>query len=257
LERDEMRVAVLVLAIWLCSMSAVLAQGYVYQPSGLDFVSTTPVEAGQTVRGLVMLSTGMLTLGDVAVQEQESDDMFTYWRGTYNRGTYYYDIYSGYWKPGPVEYKRAFLNFKSEVLEGWTRVFGGLIDYNHFFSQDGVLYKRVNIERNRHRKTNKRRKIVYTYFVNMETGERSDSGSLPYLVIGDVDRTWLEEQMRKQEDLYRLIVREDPAFPNWRVEAYEAPSEVVVANGQPDAEQLNLLQLIEQETGTVKVEGEK
>lgn len=251
-----MRVVVIALAMWLLSVSASYAQGYVYQPSGLEFVTTSPVEAGQTLRGLVLLPSGMLALAEVKVQELESDDMFTYWRGTYNRGIYYYDIYSGYWKPAPVEYRRAFLNFQGEVLEGWTRVFGNLVDYNHFFSQDGVLYKRVNVERNRHRKTNNRRKIVYTYFVNMETGERSDSGSLPYLVIGDANSDWLQEQMRKQEELYRSIVREDPAYPNWRSEAFIAPNEVVVANGQADNDQLNLLQLIEQETGGVQVQGE-
>ena len=250
-----MRVLFAACALWLALGTAALAQGYVYQPSGLDFVSTAPVEAGETVRGLILLSTGIITLGDVKVQGQESDDMFTYWSGTYNRGTYYYDTYSGYWKPGPVQYRRGALSFQGDAIEGWVRVFGGVIDTNNFFGQDGVLYKRVNIERNRHRKTNKRRKIIYTYFVNMETGERSDSGSYPVLVIGEAGQEWLDQQMQNQENMYRLIVREDPAFPKWRTEAYQAPSEVVIANGQADAEQLNLLQQIEQETGPVQVEG--
>lgn len=250
-----MRVVIAVCALWLMLGGAALAQGYVYQPSGLGFVSTEPVSSGEYVRSLILMPTGLITLGEVYVDGQESDDMFTYWRGTFNRGTYYYDAYSGYWKPGPVEYRRSLLTFQGEVIEGWTRVFGSLVDYNNFFGQDGVLYKRVNIERNRHRKTNNRRKIIYTYFVNMETGERSDSGSLPYLVIGDASKDWLEEQMRKQEDLYRSIVRQDPAFPDWRSEAFTAPEEVVVANGKADAEQLNLLQLIEAETGAVDVQG--
>lgn len=250
-----MRVLFAACALWLGLAGAAWAQGYVYQPSGLGFVSTEPVAAGQSLRSLILMPTGLITLGEVYVESQVSDDMFTYWRGTFNRGTYYYDSYSGYWKPGPVEYRRAFLSFQGSMVEGWTRVFGSLVDYNNFFGQDGVLYKRVNIERNRHRKTNNRRKIVYTYFVNMDTGERSDSGSLPYLVIGNADKDWLDEQMRKQEDLYRSIVREDPAFPDWRSEAFQAPTEVVVANGKADSDQLNLLQLIEQETGAVQVEG--
>jgi hypothetical protein len=237
----------------LLPAAAYAQQGYVYQPSGLGFVSREPIEAGQRVQGLILQPTGLLSLGELNVQGQESDDLFTYWTATYNRRSYYYDIYSGYWKPGPVSYRHATLNFSGDLLEGWVRVFGGLVDYNNFFGQDGVLYKRVNIERNRHRKTNNRRRIVYTYFVNMQTGERSDSGSLPYLVIGDVSKDWLQEQMSKQEELYRSIVREDPAFPQWQVEAFVAPGEVVVANGQPDAEQLSLLQLIEQTAGPVQV----
>jgi hypothetical protein len=252
-----MRVLFAACALWLALGTAVWAAGYVYQPSGLGFVSTAPVEAGQTVRGLIMLPTGIITLGDVKVTGQVSDDMFTYWSGTYNRGTYYYDSYSGYWKPGPVEYRRGALSFQGVAVEGWVRVFGGVIDTNNFFGQDGVLYKRVNIERNRHRKTNSRRKIIYTYFVNMDTGERSDSGTFPTLVIGEAGKEWLDQQMKNQEDMYRSIVREDPAFPKWRTEAYTAPSEIVVANGQADAEQLNLLQQIEQETGAVKVESSK
>lgn len=252
-----MRVLFTACALWLALGTAALAQGYVYQPSGLGFVSTAPVEAGQTVRGLILLPTGMISLGDVKVSGQESDDMFSYWRGTFSNGAYYYDSYSGYWKPGPVQYRRGALNFQGNTVEGWVRVFGGLIDTNNFFGQDGVLYKRVNIERNRHRKTNNRRKIIYTYFVNMDTGERSDSGSLPYLVIGDAGKDWLDQQMQNQEELYRSIVREDPAFPQWRSEAFQAPSEVVVANGQADAEQLNLLQLIEQEAGPIQVQSEQ
>jgi hypothetical protein len=252
-----MRILFVACACWLLLAGTALAQGYAYQPSGLGFVATEPVAAGQSLRSLILMPTGLITLGDVYVESQESDDMFTYWRGTFNGSTYYYDSYSGYWKPGPVEYRRAFLSFQGATIEGWTRVFGSLVDYNNFFGQDGVLYKRVNVERNRHRKTNNRRKIIYSYFVNMDTGERSDSGSLPYLVIGDVDKEWLDEQMSKQEALYRSIVREDPAFPNWRVEAFEAPTEVVVANGKPDAEQLNLLQIIEKETSSVKVEDSK
>jgi hypothetical protein len=237
--------------------SPVLAQqGYVYQPSGLDFVGTAPVKAGETLTGLILQSTGFITLGDVLVQGQDKDDLFAYWVGTNRGNAYYYDSYSGYWKPGPMTYRRAKLSFQGETIEGWVRVFGNRLDYNHFFGQDGVLYNRVNVERHRTRKTNRQRKIIYTYFINMQTLERSDSANLPYIVIGSGSEDFYRQQMAQKEDQFRLILRDDPAFPNWQVEAFTPPSQVVIANGQATADELTLLQAAEQESGTLQVESQ-
>ena len=235
---------------------AAFAQGYTYQPSGLGFTGTVPVEAGESVKGLIQMTTGLIALGDVQVEGVQEDDMFAYWAGKYGGQLYYYDGYSGYWRPGPLSYPHASLLFQGEVIEGRVRKFGLFEDRNHFFGNDGVLYKRINIERNRRRNTNRKRQIVYSYFVNTQTGERSDSDGLPYRVIGDmgVARAVVAEQVEKQEEALALILKENPAFPMWKVQAYELPEEVVVANGDPTKEEINLMQLIETEIGPLSTD---
>jgi hypothetical protein len=239
----------------LALATAALAQGYQYQPSGLEWNPTTPVQAGETVQGLLRLPTGLTGLGDVYVEGIVEDDMFAYWAGTHGGTEYYYDIYSGYWKPGPVSYRHAALNFQGDNLEGWVRQFGSFVDYDHFFGADGVLYKRINITRNRHRNTNRRREVVYSYFVNMQTGERSDSEALAYRVIGDagVAKQVIDDQIAKQEAALAQIVEQNPAFPEWQVEAFTAPAEVVEPNPSVVQGNPSLMELIEGEVGPLDV----
>lgn len=243
----------MVLAVALAGSA--LAQGYQYQPSGLEWTGREPAAVGETVRGLLRMNTGVVGLGDVYVEDVYADEMFAYWVGTSGGQTYYYDRYSGYWKPGPITYRHSTLNFQGDNIEGWVRQFGSYLDYDHFFGGDGVLYKRINIERNRRRNTNNRRQVIYTYFVNMDTGERSDSEALAYRVIGDVGvaREVIDQQVKQQEEALAKILAENPAFPNWQTEAFDPPAEVAVPEGNPQQSDPTLLQLVEGQIGPLSV----
>ncbi|MCH8967610.1 MAG: hypothetical protein IIA66_00645 [Planctomycetes bacterium] len=246
------------LVVLVLSGAAFAQTGYVYQPSGIEFESSAPLARGETVQGLILLDNGMTALGGLYVEGVVTDDLFTYWVGSYGGDYYYYDVYNKYWKPGPVTYYRASLSFQGEQVSGWTRAFGPHIDYGNFFGQDGVLYKRINIERNRRRNTNRRRQIVYTYFVNMATGERSDGEGLAYRVIvdGGAAVELIEQQIKTQEEKLAAIVEENPAFPMWEVQAFVAPEVIAVPDTIPHTGEQNLLELIESEIGPLSVEGE-
>jgi len=251
-----MRIALVILLLTLGVATAAGAQGYEFQPSGLEYEPTIPVEAGETVQALLRLPNGMTGLGQMYVDGVYYDDLFAYWQGTYNGDAYYYDIYSGYWKPGPVSYSHATLAFQDTAIEGWVRVFGPYPDYGHFFGRDGVLYKRINITRARTRDTNRRRQIIYTYFVNMATGERSDGEGLPYRYIGDAEVATevVEAQMAERETQLADLVADDPAYPNWEVEAFVPPEEITAPATIPGTGEQSLLELIEDEVGPLQVE---
>jgi hypothetical protein len=231
------------------------AQGYQYQPSGLEWMGREPAAIGDTVQGLLRMPTGVIGLGPVYVDDVYADELFAYWTGTSGGTRYFYDRYSGYWKPGPISYRHATLDFQGDSIEGWVRQFGSYLDYDHFFGGDGVLYKRINIERNRRRNTNQRRKVIYTYFVNMDTGERSDSEALAYRVIGDlgVAREIIDQQTKLQEEALARILAENPAFPNWQTQAFETPEEIAVPESNPQSSDPTLLQLIEGTIGPLSV----
>ena len=245
-----MRVFLLSLLLTIGLITAAAAQGYTYQPSGLEFNATSPVEEGSYVKALILLNGGMTGLGDVYVNGLYTDDLFTYWEGTYNGGTYYYDIYSGYWKPGPISYLRASLDFQGTAVEGWVRGFGTYYDADHFFGQDGVLYQRINITRNRTRHTNRRRQVIYSYFINTQTLERSDSEAPAYRYIGSEPQTIVQSQSEAQEAKLADIIKEDPAYPQWELEAFTAPAEVITPEGIP-TDSPSLLQMIEGELGPI------
>ncbi len=243
-----MRILIVSMILMAGLTASAMAQGYTYQPSGLEFQTTVPVEAGQSVKGLILLPGGMTGLGDIYVEGTYTDDLFTYWEGTYNGGYYYYDIYSCYWKPGPISYLRANLDFQGTNIEGWIRGFGSYYDADHFFGQDGVLYQRINITRNRTRNTSRRRQIIYSYFVNMQTLERSDSGAPAYRYIGQEPDIIFQSQIEAQETRLDEIIKDDPAYPQWELEAFDAPSQVVTPDGIP-SDSPSLLQMIEGEIG--------
>jgi hypothetical protein len=244
------------LAFAVAASGAALAQtGYTYQSSGLEYTGEVPVEAGQVVRGLIQLNSGMIALGDVKVEGLYADDLFAYWGGIFNSEPYYYDVYSRYWKPGPITYTHATLNFQGQLIEGLVRSFGRFSDYDHFYGSDGVLYQRVNIYKRHRRRDSARRTIAYTYFVNMQTGERSDGEGPAYTVIGDpeVAAQVIEEQRTQQEEALRTIVENNPAFPMWQLNAYDAPEVIPVPAVDPNEEQPTLMQLIEEEIGPLTV----
>ena len=137
------------------------------------------------------------------------------------------------------------LKFQGKTVEGWARQFGSYVDYNNFFGSDGVYYKRIIIKRNRNRNTNKRRQIMYSYFINTQTLERSDSGAPPYIVIGGGDGDFVKAQMADKEKIFRQILDANPAFPKWKADAFVTPKNVVVHNGAAEVADDSLLQLIE------------
>src|SRR5687767_9474349 len=122
-----MRIAIATALIIICLTGSAFAQ------ASLFFSPKEPVRAGETVKGLIMQGNGVTVLGDVYVQGVYQDDMFAYWAGAYNRQQYYYDIYSTYWRPGPISYRHSTLDFQGDRLEGWVRQFGSYLDYNNFF----------------------------------------------------------------------------------------------------------------------------
>jgi len=250
-----MRALLIGAVLALAMAGAALAQGYQYQPSGLEWTGREPAAIGETVRGLLRMPAGLVGLGDVNVDDVYADEMFSYWTGTSGGNRYFYDRYNGYWMPGPISYRHATLNFQGDLLEGWVRQFGPFMEYNHFFGSDGVLYKRINIERNRRRHTNQHRKVIYTYFVNMATGERSDSEAMAYRVIGDlgVAREVIDRQVQIQEEALAKILAENPAFPNWQTEAFETPAEVAAPAGDVAKTEPTLLELVEGQIGPLEV----
>jgi hypothetical protein len=229
-----------------------LAQG-AFAASSVFFDPAAPIAAGETLKALIQQNNGLTALGDIKVTGTVSDDMFTYWAGTWNGGRYYYDEYTTYWRPGPVSYLHSNLNFQGKNVEGWVRQFGNYRDYNNFFGSDGVYYKRIIIKRNRTRNTNKRRQIMYSYFINTQTLQRSDSGAPPYLVIGGANGDFVKAQMKSKEQVFQQILDANPAFPKWKADAFVAPKTVIVHNGAPEVADDNLLQLIENEIGPISV----
>lgn len=251
-----MRTITLGLLFVLIAAGSAYAQGYEYTTSGLEYQSTVPVEAGIDVQGLVRLETGLTALGQVYVEGVFHDDLFAYWVGTYNGGEYYYDSYDGDWKPGPVIYRYAALAFQEDVLEGWARQFGPYLDTDHFFSRDGVLYQRVKVMRGRKRDTNRNRRVIYSYFINMATGERSDNEGSAYRIIGDkeVGEKIIEEVMLDREVELAQLVVDNPAYPQWDDGAMEPPTEVAVPDEAVLVEGQNLLEIIEGEIGPLTVD---
>jgi hypothetical protein len=253
-----MRTVMLGLMLVLIAAGSAFAQGYEYTTSGLEYQSTVPVEAGIDVQGLMRLETGLTALGQVYVEGVYYDDLFAYWVGTYNGGEYYYDSYDGYWKPGPVTYRNATLIFQEEILEGWTRQFGQYLDNDHFFGRDGVLYQRIKVERGRKRDTSRSRRVVYSYFVNMATGERSDNEGSAYRIIGDEEagERIIEEVMLDREVELAQLVVDNPAYPQWDDGAMEPPTVVVVPDETVLVEGQNLLEIIEGEIGPLTVDAD-
>jgi hypothetical protein len=242
-----MRIALITLVAVVALAQGALAAGSVF------FDPKAPVSAGESLKGLIQLNNGMTALGDIKVTGTVSDDMFTYWAGTYNGSRYYYDEYTTYWRPGAIDYRHSTLNFQGKTVEGWVRQFGSYLDTNNFFGSDGVYYKRIIIKRNRNRNTNKRRQIMYSYFINTSTLERSDSGAPPYIVIGSGDGDFVKAQMKSKEQVFQQILDANPAFPKWKADAFVAPKAIVVHNGAPEVADDSLLQLIENEIGPISV----
>jgi hypothetical protein len=215
--------------------------------------NAVPVSVGEKVFGIIVYPTGMYTVGKVQVVGSVSDDMFSYWEGSYKGDYYYYDPYSNRWMSGPVSYRHATLAFNGESVEGWVRDFGGLPDYNHFFGNDGDLYKRINVfKRNRGDRKIKTR-IVYTYFRNLRTGERSDGGKFPHIQVTGATVEYINQESRRQEDNIQLLLDAVPSLADWREAAQTLPEKVDAPQTLPKTEDPSLAQLITKELGPLIV----
>jgi hypothetical protein len=242
-----MRAMIATLFAFVLLSSAAFAQ--VQPVSG----NTVPVEAGKRVFGIIVYPSGMYTVGNVMVEGSIQDDMFAYWEGSFEGAYYYYDPYSMRWMPGPVSYTRASLAFQDGYVEGWVRNFGGLMDYNNFYGNDGDYYKRVNIYKRNKNKKHIKGRVVYTYFRNVRTGERSDNGKVPYIKIEGADVKFVNEESRRQENHIQLMVEATPELGEWQETARELPNKVDAPKSLPTEQDPSLMQLIEKELGPLKV----
>ena len=92
--------------------------------------------------------------------------------------------------------------------------------------------------------------MIYSYFINTQTMERSDSAGPAYRYIGDDPSVIVEGQVAAQEDRLERIIEDDPAYPMWETTAFEAPEEVVTPEGIA-SDSPSLLQMIEGEIGSL------
>lgn len=216
------------------------------------FESSVPVAIGDNVRGMVLYPMGTSGIATVRVTGYWSDDMTTYWRATYLGDDYVYDTYSGFWKPTPVSYEGATLEFQGRTVEGWVRYFGNRMDRNLFVGRDGDVYKRVNVTRKQRRGQRSRVRVMYTYFLNLRTLERSDGKFMPYYGMTPEDQQYVKEQSDLADAALAQRAAADPAFPQWNGQD-EPAGEVVNLPAQPSAEeQRSLAELVEEQVGPVQ-----
>jgi hypothetical protein len=172
-------------------------------------------QQGQTVQGTVRLPGGWRIYTTVTVTDLVTDDLFTYWAGEAEGRTVIYDYYSNVWVEPPVSYQRTAISFQGKDVEGWTRAFGagGYIDGSFFFGVDGVVYQKINIYHRHGRPYHKHRRVVYSYWLNTETLERSDS---PPDFVSDNDISYFEQPTVDRVD-------KDKTFPEWKAEKGNPP----------------------------------
>lgn len=244
----------------LALLAVLLAAGLAFSASAQVIPvmgNAVPVKTGDKVFGILVYPSGMYTVGKVQVEGTVSDDMFSYWEGSFKGDYYYYDPYSLRWMSGPVSYKHASLAFQGDTVEGWVRDFGGLTDYNHFFGNDGDLYKRVNVFKRNNSDRKIKTRVVYTYFKNLRTGERSDGGKFPHLQVSGATVEYINEESRRQEDNIQLLLDAEPELADWRAAAQSPPSQVDAPQQLPKTQDPSLAQLIAKELGPLSVGPDK
>jgi hypothetical protein len=253
----SLRIVALALGLSLAAAGSALAQG-----NTTIFSSTTPVGVGDTVRGMVLYPMGTTGIATVKVTGYYPDDMTTYWagyewrpgRGLNDAGTrlgkeLVYDPYSGFWKPSPVSYQESTLQFQDKTIEGWVRTFGDRMDRNLFIGRDGDVYRRVNITRKIRRGKRSRVRVVYTYFLDLRTLERSDGREASYYGMNAQDQDYIKQQSALQEAALAQKAAADPAFPQWQLQKGQNPSpEVVSVPAEPtEAQDKSLAELIQEQ----------
>ena len=242
------RMIALTLGCWLLISSAALAQG------STIFSSTTPVAVGDSVKGMVLYAMGTSGINTVQVTGYYPDDMTTYWQGTVLGNSYVYDPYSGFWKPTPVSYQESTLQFQDKSLEGWVRSFGNRMDTNLFIGRDGDIYKRINITRKIRRGQRSRVRVIYTYFLDLRTLERSDGKFASYYGMTQDDQDYVVQQGELQQQALAQKAAADPAFPQWQLQKGKDPSpDVVTVGDQPtEAQDKSLAELIDEQENPQK-----
>jgi hypothetical protein len=221
-----------------------------------------PAAVGTIVRGYIQDDSGQAVVGEIQVAGSSPDDLFTYWVGYDGQWHYGFDVYREVWRPGPAEYVPATLGFQAGTLDGWLRSFGGMVDHDFFFGQDGVVYQRFYNEVDG--------EVVYTYFVHTATGQRSDSLELLNSVVTTpgLSQIILAQQARQIEKFLAGFPERSADFPYWRKYGNILPGELpslVTWGAVPPAGldrdlpqgQPSLLELIEQEVGPLHPEEEE
>jgi hypothetical protein len=238
------RTLTLALVLALAGVALAAAQG-----NSTIFSSTKPVSIGDKVQGMVLYPVGTTGINTVSVTGYYPDDMTTYWQGTCLGNTFVYDPYSGFWKPTPVAYVASTLQFQDKSLEGWVRTFGNRMDRNLFIGRDGDVYKRINITRKIRRGQRSRVRVVYTYFIDLKTLERSDGRPQSYYGMTQEDQDYIAQQSAIQEQALADKAAADPAFPQWQLQKGQDPDpDVVTVGSQPTDEQdKSLAELIQEQ----------
>ncbi len=185
-------------------LAVVLAASIVLALAGVAFAR----DDDSFVWGTVRMDNGFYLYTKVYPISIVGDQFFEYWVGESEGRAVLFDSLGQIWYPAPVQYERIKIIFRGEELEGFVRVWGKVIpfiDGNYYFGIDGMTYKLVKKYKRTGPAGKKKRRVKYSYYVNMVTGERSD---------------WLprtEEEIYYYESLIQESAKE--AFPNWYSEA--------------------------------------
>lgn len=185
-------------------IAVVLAASIVLALAGAAFAA----DDDNFVWGTVRMDTGFYLYTKVYPISIVGDQFFEFWAGESEGRAVLFDSLGQIWYPAPVQYERTTIIFRGGELEGFVRVWGNtipFIDGNYFFAIDGMTYKLVKKYKRTGLAGNRHRKLRYSYYENMVTGERSD---------------WLprtEEEVYYYQSLIQESAKE--AFPNWYSEA--------------------------------------
>jgi len=185
-------------------IAAVLAASTVLALAGASFAR----DDDSFVWGTVRMDNGFYLYTRVYPISIVGDQFFEYWAGESEGRAVLFDSLGQIWYPAPVQYERTKIIFRWEELEGFVRVWGNtipFIDGNYFFGIDGMTYKLVKKYKRTGPAGNRHRKLKYSYYENMVTGERSD---------------W-PPRTDEEAYYYQSLIRESAkeAFPNWYSEA--------------------------------------
>ena len=213
-----------------------------------------------SVKGTVLLKSGLLEYKSISVVDTYSDGYLTYWVGQTQRGgeNFLYDPYNGIWVPGPVSWTQATLPFGHTTVAGWQRTFGnGSLDNRFFFGENGHVYWRFDKFKKRRMQNDRRKSYrAYSFWVDLDTGYR---GPAYRIVAGQViplaqAPQWDHElgiplePPPSDEELDREAIEAiaETSFPSWE----EAKVEALETKQGPltEEEQISLGDLIKQIT---------
>jgi len=155
--------------------------------------------------GTVRLDNGFYIYTKVYPVSVVSDQFFSFWAGEAEGRGVLLDPFSQIWYLAPVQYQRTAIVFRGEELEGFVRVWGNVMPYidgNYFFGVDGMAYKLQKKYRRSGPAGKKKKRLIYSYYENLVTGERSD-----WLPRTEEEQKYYESFLRTGEG--------GAAFPLW------------------------------------------